>query len=347
MKLIIQIPCFNEEKTLPDTIHDLPRQVEGITEIEWLVIDDGSSDRTMEVARSLGVHHIVQHDRNKGLAMAFQSGLNASLQLGADVIVNTDADNQYPGRYIPELVRPILARRADIVIGDRQTDRIEHFSGAKKLLQKVGSAVVRYVSGTQVPDAPSGFRAWSRESALRINVLTGYTYTLETVIQAGAKNLTVLHIPVETNPKLRESRLIRSTPQYVIHSALTILRLFVLYQPLRIFSYLSLPFAMIGAGLWLRYAALWLQGEAGRGAHVQSIVVGSALIIIAFLIFLIGLLGDLIAINRRLHEESLYYLKRAVLLKSDESPQKVEPAPDHEEHTRAGSLSADPMESQT
>jgi glycosyltransferase involved in cell wall biosynthesis len=346
MKLIIQIPCFNEEKTLPQTIQDLPRQVDGIAEIEWLVIDDGSSDRTVEVAHSLGVHHIVRHDRNKGLATAFQSGLNASLQLGADVIVNTDADNQYPGRYIPKLVQPILAHQADIVIGDRQTDRIEHFSGSKKLLQKVGSAVVRFVSRTQVPDAPSGFRAWSREAALRINVLTGYTYTLETVIQAGAKNLTVLHIAVETNPKLRESRLIRSTRQYVIRSALTILRLFVLYQPLRIFAYLSLPFALIGAGLWLRYAVLWLQGEAARGAHVQSIVVGSALIIIAFLIFLIGLLGDLIAINRRLHEESLYYLKRVVLLKPDGSPGKTDLALDTTEPIQAGSLSEDHTEQQ-
>jgi hypothetical protein len=262
------------------------------------------------VAREHGVHHVVRHTVNKGLATAFQSGLNACLQLGADIIVNTDADNQYPGRYIVDLVTPIIEQRADIVIGDRQTDTIEHFSPIKKRLQKMGSAVVRIVSKTDVPDAPSGFRAWSREAALRINVITGYTYTLETIIQAGNKNLAIINVPVYTNAKLRESRLISSIPQYVIRSALTILRLFVLYQPLKTFTYLSAPFIGIGLLLWIRYGILALTTDLSRGAHVQSVVVGAALLIMGFIVFLIGLLGDLIAINRRLHEETLYYVKK-------------------------------------
>ncbi|RMG75950.1 MAG: glycosyltransferase family 2 protein [Chloroflexi bacterium] len=317
MKLIIQIPCLNEEHTLPLTLAELPRDIEGIDTIEYLIIDDGSTDNTIAVAREHGVQHIVRHTVNKGLAAAFQSGLNACLQLGADIIVNTDADNQYPGQYIADLVKPILEKRADIVIADRQTDTIEHFSPIKKRLQKLGSAVVRGVSKTDVPDAPSGFRAWSREAALRINVITGYTYTLETIIQAGNKNLTIVSIPVHTNPKLRESRLIRSIPQYVIRSALTIMRLFMLYQPLKTFTYLSIPFFAGGIFLWIRYVVLALTTDLTRGAHVQSVVVGAALLIIGFIVFLIGLLGDLIAINRRLHEETLYYVKKLHYHKTD------------------------------
>lgn len=314
MKLIIQIPCLNEEQTLPATLAELPRHMAGVDVVEWLVIDDGSTDRTVEVARQHGVDHVVRHTVNKGLAAAFQTGLNACLQLQADVIVNTDADNQYPGRFISDLVHPILSGKADMVIGDRQIHTIPHFSRAKKWLQSLGSAVVRYVSKTDVPDAPSGFRALSREAALRINVITGYTYTLETVIQAGKKNLTVVSIPVQTNPKTRESRLIKSTTVYVIRSALTILRLFVLYEPFRTFAYLSLPFAGMGALLWLRYVILLLAGAVGSGTNVQSVIVGAVFIIIAFLVFLIGLLGELVAINRRLHEETLYYLKRSILI---------------------------------
>ncbi|GAB4334999.1 MAG: glycosyltransferase family 2 protein [Phototrophicales bacterium] len=317
MKLIIQIPCLNEEHTLPLTLAELPRDIEGIDTIEYLIIDDGSTDNTIAVAREHGVQHIVRHTVNKGLAAAFQSGLNACLQLGADIIVNTDADNQYPGQYIADLVKPILEKRADIVIADRQTDTIEHFSPIKKRLQKLDSAVVRGVSKTDVPDAPSGFRAWSREAALRINVITGYTYTLETIIQAGNKNLTIVSIPVHTNPKLRESRLIRSIPQYVIRSALTIMRLFMLYQPLKTFTYLSIPFFAGGIFLWIRYVVLALTTDLTRGAHVQSVVVGAALLIIGFIVFLIGLLGDLIAINRRLHEETLYYVKKLHYHKTD------------------------------
>jgi glycosyltransferase involved in cell wall biosynthesis len=330
MKLIIQIPCLNEEQTLPRTLADLPLHIDGIDDIELLVIDDGSTDDTVRVAREHGVHHVVSHNRNKGLAAAFQTGLNAALQLDADIIVNTDADNQYPGRFIPDLVAPIVAREADMVIGNRQTHKIEHFSPAKKLLQNMGSAVVRYVSGTDVPDAPSGFRAMSREAALRLNILTGYTYTLETIIQAGRKNLTVAHVPVETNAKLRESRLIRSTWRYVLRSAGTILRLFILYKPLRTFSYAALPFALVGAGLWLRFVVLWLTGESARGANIQSITVGAALIILSFIIFLMGLMGELIAINRRLQEETLYYVKNIVLAGQSTEKRYTVPVSDEE-----------------
>lgn len=316
MKLIIQIPCLNEEHTLPETLADLPRHIDGVDEIEWLIIDDGSTDNTVRAARQHGVHHVVRHNTNKGLAAAFQSGINASLQLGADIIVNTDADNQYPGGSIPDLIAPILKRQADMVIGDRQVMSIEHFSGAKKLLQKAGSAVVRWVSDTDVPDAPSGFRAFSREAALRLNIITGYTYTLETIIQAGKKNLTVVSVPVTTNPMLRESRLIKSVSSYVIRSGMTILRLFVLYEPLRTFSYLALPFALTGTALWVRYAILMMAEASTRGAHVQSIIVGAVCIILALMIFLIGLVGELIAINRRLHEETLYHLKRGMLIEN-------------------------------
>jgi len=336
MKLIIQIPCLNEENTLPDTLAALPTAIDGIDEIEWLIIDDGSTDNTVSVAREHGVLHVVTHDTNRGLARAFQSGINAALSLGADVIVNTDADNQYPGEYIPALVQPILDKQADMVIGDRQTDEVAHFSPIKKYLQKQGSRAVRYVSQTDVPDAPSGFRALSREMALRLNVVTGYTYTLETIIQAGKRNMKVVSVPIQTNPKTRESRLMRSMSQYVIRSMLTILRLFIVYEPVRTFTYFSLPFLLVGLGLWLRFGLLLIIGEAGRGTNVQSVIVGAALLIIAFLIFLIGLVGELIAINRRLHEETLYYVKqnlfdgqsRSVL---DGSPE-LQPRIEHTHH---------------
>ena len=321
MKLIIQIPCFNEEVTLPQTFAELPREIPGVDCVEWLVIDDGSTDHTVEVARNLGAEHIVRHSGNKGLGMAFQTGLTACLQLGADIIVNTDGDNQYPGSQIPDLIAPILAGEADFVIGDRQTNSIEHFSWVKKLLQRLGSATVRYVSGTSVPDAASGFRALSREAALRINVFTGYTYTVETIIQAGKKNLTVRHIPMKTNPKLRDSRLIRSNWQYVLRSAGTILRIFLLYEPFRIFTYLSLPFFLAGTILWLRFLLLMLLFELERGAYIQSVVVGSVFLLIGFLIFLLGLLADIAATSRRLQEETLYYLKSAAFAQFPKSSQ--------------------------
>lgn len=310
MKLIIQIPCFNEEATLPVTLAELPRQIDGVDQIEVLVIDDGSTDRTVEVARSLGVAHIVHHHTNQGLAAAFKNGLEACLQLGADIIVNTDADNQYPGQYIPHLIQPILEGRADMVIGDRRPDQIEHFSPTKKVLQRLGSAVVRYASGTSVPDAPSGFRAISRHAAMRLNILTSFSYTLETIIQAGKKNLTVVHIPVKVNQETRKSRLVKNNFNYVMRSAGTILRLFLLYEPLRTFTYFSIPFLLVGVVLWGRFLVLMLIGESARGSNIQSVVVGSVAIIVSGLVFMIGLLGEILAINRHLNEETMYHLKR-------------------------------------
>lgn len=314
MKLIIQIPCYNEEENLHVTLNDLPTHIEGIDEIEILIIDDGSVDNTVEVARQYGVHHIVKHPSNQGLATAFQSGLTACIQLGADIIVNTDADNQYPGHYIPELVQPVLDNQADLVIGDRQTHAIKHFSPLKRFLQHMGSAVVRFISDTHVPDAPSGFRAMSRQTALRFHVFTRYTYTLETIIQASNYNLKILSVPIKTNPKLRESRLMKSTTSYVIRSASTILQLFLLYQPLRTFTYISVPFFIVGGFFWLRYLVILLFNTPERGANIQSITVGGVLITIGVFTILIGLVGKIIAFNRRLQEEILYHLKQNSLL---------------------------------
>jgi glycosyltransferase involved in cell wall biosynthesis len=316
VKLIIQIPCLNEEETLPETIAHLPEEIQGVDEIEVLIIDDGSTDRTSEVALGLGVDHVVKHTENLGLATAFQTGLNASIEAGADIIVNTDADNQYPGESIRDLIRPVLDGDTDMVIGDRKPSEIEHFSLPKKLLQKIGSAVVRYVSGTNVPDAPSGFRAISREAALRLNVQTSFSYTLETIIQAGRKNLVVGHVPVKTNPDLRESRLFRSSFHYVRRSMATIMRLFVLYEPLKTFVFLGLPFFLIGVALWTRFLALLIGGEATRGSNVQSIVVGAVAIMLAVLLWSLGLVGELLATNRRLSDETLYYAKRTAYLLS-------------------------------
>jgi len=308
MKLIIQIPCYNESETLPQTIDDLPKTVPGFDEIEYLVIDDGSTDRTAQIAKSLGVHHIVRMPRNRGLAAAFEKGLQTAVQLGADVIVNTDGDNQYPGGYITDLVRPILDGEADMVIGDRQVETVPHFSRIKVFLQKLGSRIVRWSSGTDVPDATSGFRAFSRDAALRLVIFSNYTYTLETIIQAGKLGLSVTSIPIETNPKLRESRLIRSIPVYLVRSSVTILRIFLMYEALRTFLTLgSLPFAA-GWILVFRFLYFFAIGE-GRG-HIQSLILAAILILVGFLIFLLGLLGDLIARNRRLMEEMVFRVRK-------------------------------------
>lgn len=300
MKLIIQIPCLNESDTLAIAINALPRQIPGFDEIEVLIIDDGSTDDTAQVARQLGVDHIIRHPVNRGLATAFMTGLNACLQLGADVIVNTDADNQYDASDIPMLVAPILSGSADLVIGARPIDQTHHFSWIKKRLQRLGSWAVRVASKTNVADAPSGFRAISHEAATRLNVFNSYTYTLETIIQAGLSNMRVLSVPVRTNDNLRPSRLVKSIPDYVRRSLLTIFRVFVTYRPLAFFFWLTLLLAVPGMGLALRFIYFFLVG--GGGGHVQSLILASLLLMLAALSGMCGLLADLIATNRKLLE---------------------------------------------
>jgi len=311
MKLIVQIPCLNEEETLPATVADIPRAIPGVEQVELLIIDDGSTDHTVEIARALGVEHIVRFTQNRGLAAAFAAGLDACLNLGADIIVNTDGDNQYAGADIPKLIAPILAREADIVIGDRETDTIAHFSPAKKRLQKLGSWVVRQASGTTIPDTTSGFRAYSRDAALRINITTDYSYTLETIIQAGKQHLAVAHVPVGTNPKLRESRLIGSLWSYLRRSAATIVRVYTMYEPLRVFVTVGVLLLVGGLALSMRYLYFVTTGE-GKG-HVQSVIIAAVLFIAGFQVIVIGLMADLIAINRRLSEDILLRVKRLEL----------------------------------
>lgn len=261
MKLIVQIPCYNEETTLPQTVRDIPRQITGIDKVEILIIDDGSTDRTVEVARELGIEHIVRNKQNKGLARTFRAGLDACLTFGADIIVNTDGDNQYAGADIPKLVAPILAGQADIVVGDRQTDTVAHFSPLKKLLQKVGSSFVRRLSETEVTDAVSGFRAFSREAAIKMNVVSSYSYTIETLIQAGKKHLAVVSVPIGTNAKTRESRLFKSIPDFIQRQVTTIIRMYAMYQPLRAFFYIGLITSLIGLIPIVRFLFFYAIGE--------------------------------------------------------------------------------------
>lgn len=307
-KLIIQIPCYNEADTLPLTVRDLPRSIEDVDTVEVLVIDDGSTDGTADVARELDVDHVIRLTKNKGLAVAFARGLEASLELGADIIVNTDGDNQYRGECIRDLVQPILKGEAEMVVGDRQINTIQHFSAFKKVLQKLGSWIVRWASKTNVPDATSGFRAFSKEAALRLSVYSEYTYTLETIIQAGKKGISITSVPVETNEVLRESRLIHSTFQYVIRSAITITRIFLMYEALRVFLTLSVIPLLGGLFLLGRFTYYFLIGD-GQG-HIQSMIVATILIVLGFLTILIGLLSDLIARNRTLGEDANYRLKK-------------------------------------
>lgn len=300
MKLIIQIPCLNESETLAIALAELPREVAGFDTVEWLIIDDGSTDNTAEVARQNGVHHVVRHPVNRGLAVGFMSGLEACLRLGADVIVNTDADNQYCGADIPKLTAPVLAREADIVIGARPIDETEHFSWIKKKLQRLGSWAVRVASKTDVIDAPSGFRAISREAAMRLNVFSAYTYTLETIIQAGQSNLRIVSVPIRTNGDLRPSRLVKSIASYVKRSLVTILRVFVIYRPLALFVYVGSVFMLTGLLAGIRFLCLYLDG--GGDGHVQSVVLTSLCITLGMLLYMMGLIGDLIATNRKLLE---------------------------------------------
>jgi glycosyltransferase involved in cell wall biosynthesis len=309
MKLIIQIPCYNESEALPITLRELPRQVAGFSTVEWLVINDGSTDDTAEVARKLGVDHVISFTNNQGLARTFLRGLDACVRLGADVVVNTDADNQYQAADIPALVAPILAGKADIVVGIRPIDSIESFTLVKKMLQKLGSSVVRFVSKTDVTDAPSGFRAISREAALRLNVFNDYTYTLETIIQAGQKNLAITSVPVRVNRELRPSRLVKSIPSYVQKSIFTIARIFVVYKAFRFFMSVGLTAFALGLAGGLRYLYYYLSGS-GAG-HVQSLILSSILLGIGFQTMLTALLADLLAVNRRLMEDIQYRVKLA------------------------------------
>ena len=320
MKLIIQIPCLNEAGTLAITIAALPRTVAGFDQVEWLVIDDGSTDGTAELAKELGVHHVVRHPVNRGLAVAFMSGLDACLRLGANVIVNTDADNQYEASDIPVLTAPILQGQADMVIGARPIDETEHFSWVKKKLQRLGSWAVRVASKTKVQDAPSGFRAISRETALRLNVFNAYTYTLETIIQAGLSDLVVKSVPIRTNPDLRPSRLVKSIRSYVKRSLGTIVRVFVIYRPLLIFVSAGTICIALGLVFGIRFLTFYLAGE-GEG-HIQSVILTALCLILGALMMMMGLIADLIAVNRKLSERILLRVQRIGLMLEEKSPRE-------------------------
>lgn len=323
MKLIIQIPCLNEEQTLPATIADLPREIPGIDSVELLVIDDGSTDRTVEVARECGVEHVVRLTNNKGLAAGFQAGLDACLKLGADVVVNTDADNQYKGSDVPKLVAPIVAGEADMVVGDRQVSQIDHFSGSKKGLQRLGSWVVRRLSGTEVTDATSGFRAYNREAALQLLVVDNFTYTLESLIQAGKMLVAVDEVEIGTNPKTRESRLFASTGAYVRRNAPAILRIYARYEPLRAFATAGAVVLFLAFCAWLPFLIDWIFNGDSSG-HVQSLILGAVLFIAAVQLFALGVIGDLLA-GQRVMTQRVFERVRRVELQLGIEPSHYEP----------------------
>jgi glycosyltransferase involved in cell wall biosynthesis len=306
-KLIIQIPCLNEGATLPGTLADLPRHLPGIDVIEILVIDDGSRDDTVAVARAHGVDHIVRFRRHKGLAAAFTAGIDTALKLGADFIVNTDADNQYRGQDIGRLLAPLLDGTADVVIGDRNIQDLEEMSPARKRLQYLGSWVVRQTSGTTVPDTTSGFRAYTREAALRMTIVSEFSYTLESIIQAGKKRMSIAHVPVRTNVTARESRLFKSAWTYVKASAATIVRVYVMYEPLKVFSYIGAAIFVIGLAISIRFLYYYATGT-GLG-HLQSLILSAVLLIVGFQVLLIGLVSDVISGNRKLIEDVLYRVR--------------------------------------
>lgn len=309
MKLIIQIPCYNESETLEIALNDLPRKLDGVDEIEYLIINDGSKDNTVEVARNWGVHHIVNFKQNKGLAKGFMAGLDGCLRNGADIIVNTDADNQYCAEDIATLIQPILDGKADMVIGARPIDQTEHFSYIKKKLQHLGSWVVRKASNTNIPDAPSGFRAFSREAAMRINVVNDYTYTLETIVQAGREKIAITSVPIRTNEELRPSRLFNSIWGYVKKSMLTIIRAYMMYKPLKCFTFLSVPPVLVGLLIGFRFLYYMSIGQAG--GHVQSLILACTLILMGFVGVMIGLVGDVMAANRKILEDTQYHVRKA------------------------------------
>lgn len=308
MKLIIQIPCYNEENTLPQTFEDLPNEIKGIDEIEYLIIDDGSTDSTVRVANEIGVNHVVSLKQNRGLATGFMAGIDACLRLGADIIVNTDADNQYVGEDIERLVKPILDGKYDVVVGSRPIDETEHFSNKKKRLQHLGSWVVRKASNTDIPDAPSGFRAYSRKAAMKLNVFSEYTYTLETIIQAGQNRMAITSTPIRTNAETRKSRLFKSMYGYIKRSVLTIFKSYMMYSPMRFFTSLGTIIFLIGMGVGIRFLVLYHEGF-GRG-HVQSLILSAVLILLGFQTIIMGLQADLIAANRKLLEDIQYRVRK-------------------------------------
>jgi glycosyltransferase involved in cell wall biosynthesis len=313
MKLIIMIPCLNEEETLPLVLESLPKEIKGIDEIETLLIDDGSTDKTVEVSKSYGIDHIYQHTKNKGLSPSFAVGIKQSLALGADIIVLTEGDNQYPQERIPDLVRPILDGQADVVIGDRQTQTIEHFSPAKKFLQKFGTRVVNIVAGSNVPDSISGFRAYSRTAAIQLNPIADYSWATETTIQASQKRQAIANLPITTNPKLRESRQFKSSWQHTRRSSKTIIRAFVMYKPYTVFFVLGGLFLVLGLVPFAHFAWLSLTQQTSSvygSHHLQSLIIGAVLLMASFISFTLGFVADLIRINRLLIEDALEYLKK-------------------------------------
>ncbi|MDQ2750921.1 MAG: glycosyltransferase family 2 protein [Actinomycetota bacterium] len=320
MKLVVQVPCLNEEETLPLVLESIPKTISGIDEIIVLVIDDGSTDRTVEVAKAHGVTHFVTHARNRGLGRSFHDGVQRALELGADILVNTDGDNQYPQERIADLVQPIVAGTAEIVIADRQVHLIEHFSGPKVALQKFGSRIVNLAAGTELPDAASGFRAYSRESLMLLNTITRFSYCMETIIQAGNKKLKIASIPVVTNPKTRESRLFKSTRQHVFNSASAIIRAYIMYKPYVIFSTLAAVCGILGLIPFVRWALL--QFADNPGSHLQSLLLGVVLLIVAFLSVILGIISDLIRTNRMLIEDTLEHTKKMRFGKGEELPER-------------------------
>jgi glycosyltransferase involved in cell wall biosynthesis len=333
MKLIIQIPCLNEESTLPVTLRDLPRELPGFETVEWLIIDDGSTDRTIEVARANGVDHIVRLTNNKGLANGFQAGLDACLKLGADVIVNTDADNQYYGPDIAKLVAPIVAGDADMVVGDRQVMTIEHFSPLKKSLQRFGSWVVRQASATTVPDTTSGFRAYNREAALALQVVSKFTYTLETIIQAGKMTVAVDHVPIRTNAKTRESRLFPSMWSYVRRNGLSIFRIYAMYEPLKVFMTAAIVVMLAAVAVWTRFLVAFIQGE-GAG-HVQSLILGAVLFNAGVVLGALGVIGDLLS-GQRTMLQRVFERVRRIELELEVPPSHYEPGATTEREATTG-----------
>ncbi len=324
MKVIIQIPCLNEEETLPATLADLPTEIAGVDRIETLIIDDGSTDRTVEVATECGIDHIVKLPNNRGLATGFQAGLDACLKLGADIIVNTDADNQYSGHDIPKLIRPVLAGESEMVVGDRDVTAIDHFSPSKKLLQKFGSWVVRQLSDTEITDATSGFRAYSREAALQLLVVDNFTYTLESLIQAGKGRVAVGEVPIATNEKLRESRLFGSTSAYVRRNGLAIMRIYTRYEPLKVFTTLSAIAGVLALLAWMPFLVDWIV-NGDRSGHIQSLLLGAVLFIVAIQLFALGVIGDLLAGQRVMTQRVFERVRRIELQLGVEPTHHVDP----------------------